>query len=370
MPDTPVSIYLSNVTVSQTTGYFNPQKLKAAIKKSHVIGDVVKHYLKIAKGKLGVTFATDVETATDITKQFNLAGIPAEVVSAKTPNADRIAILKRFKRRELLMLVNVDLFGEGFDLPAIEVVCMARPTESFSLYCQQFGRALRLMISPILSAAWDTYTIQQRLDFIAASDKPHAIIIDHVGNLRHGLPDAPRQWSLAGRDRRSKNNNDDGIPTRGCPECSAAYERIYKSCPYCGYTPEPIMRSGPEFVDGDLTELDSFTLATIRGEIDIATMDIETYRAELVSKYMPKIGIQANVKRHAKRLEILEALENSISWWAGVHRFKGRSDSEIYRRFYFKFGIDMLNAQKLKTKDAYDLANRVNYHLGDLVNGK
>lgn len=77
------------------------------------------------------------------------------------------AILRRFKARELTVLVNVDLFGEGFDLPATEVVSMARPTMSYALYVQQFSLALRLM-----------------------DGKTEAIIIDHVGNVRrHGLPD-------------------------------------------------------------------------------------------------------------------------------------------------------------------------------------
>ena len=369
----PSDIDLSNVNISETTGDFNINKLRAAVKKSHIIGDVVKHYLKIAPGKLGVTFATDVETATNIAGQFNLAGIPAAVISAKTPTNERIALLRKFKNRELLMLVNVDLFGEGFDLPAIEVVIMARPTESFALYCQQFGRALRLMLSPMLLAAWGNYTDKQRIEFIATSEKPHAIIIDHVGNItRHGLPDAKRHWSLDGRNRRSKKTNDDGIPVRTClnPDCLAAYERIYKKCPYCGFEHIPAARSGPEFVDGDLTELDPFTLAAMRGEVDHANMDLESYRAECVAKYMPEIGIRANVKRHGARLEILEALKSSISWWAGIHRYNGKSDGEIYSRFYFKFGVDILTAQGLKTKEAYDLAQRVNDHLGDLINEK
>jgi len=129
----PSDLDLSQVTTS-ADGDYNKAKLKAAVRKSHVIGDVVTHYLRIAPNKLGITFATDVETATDIAAQFNAQGVPAAVVSAKTSDADRVAILRRFKNRELLQLVNVDLFGEGFDLPAIEVVSMARPTQSYGFY--------------------------------------------------------------------------------------------------------------------------------------------------------------------------------------------------------------------------------------------
>lgn len=329
-----------------TTGDFSHVKLKAAVKKSHIVGDVVTHYQRIAPGKLGVTFTDSVETATEIAAQFNAAGVPAAVVSAKTPDAERIAILRRFKNRELLQLVNVDLFGEGFDLPAIEVVSMARATESYALYVQQFGRALRLL-----------------------DGKLFALIIDHVGNVeRHGLPDARREWSLDRREKRGKSKASDAIPVRACPACTAVYERIYNACPFCGHIMTPAARSGPEQVDGDLIELDPAALAAMRGEIEKVDMHPEAYRHELAKKYTPLVGQLAGVKRHVATQEAQEALRGSIAWWAGYQRAQGRSDSESYRRFYFKFGTDVLTAQTLKAADAIELAGRVNEHLGGLAN--
>ena len=328
------------------TGDFGHVKLKAAVKKSHIVGDVVTHYQRIAPGKLGVTFTDSVETATEIAAQFNAAGVPAAVVSAKTPDAERIAILRRFKNRELLQLVNVDLFGEGFDLPAIEVVSMARATESYALYVQQFGRALRLL-----------------------DGKLFALIIDHVGNVeRHGLPDARREWSLDRREKRGKSKASDAIPVRACPACTAVYERIYNACPFCGHIMTPAARSGPEQVDGDLIELDPAALAAMRGEIEKVDMHPEAYRHELAKKYTPLVGQLAGVKRHVATQEAQEALRGSIAWWAGYQRAQGRSDSESYRRFYFKFGTDVLSAQTLKASDAIELAGRVNEHLGGLAN--
>ena len=330
-----------------TTGDFSHVKLKAAVKKSHIVGDVVTHYQRIAPGKLGVTFTDSVETATEIAAQFNAAGVPAAVVSAKTPDAERIAILRRFKNRELLQLVNVDLFGEGFDLPAIEVVSMARATESYALYVQQFGRALRLL-----------------------DGKLFALIIDHVGNVeRHGLPDARREWTLDRREKRGKSKASDAIPVRACPACTAVYERIYNACPFCGHIMTPAARTGPEQVDGDLIELDPAALAAMRGEIEKVDMHPEAYRHELAKKYTPLVGQLAGVKRHVATQEAQEALRGSIAWWAGYQRAQGRSDSESYRRFYFKFGTDVLTAQTLKAADAIELAGRVNEHLGGLANG-
>lgn len=359
----PSDIDLSNVSVSKTTGDYNPAKLKTEVRKSHVVGDVVAHYLRIASGKLGVTFATDVETATDIAQQFNDAGVPAEIVSAKTKTADRVNILRRFKNRELLQLVNVDLFGEGFDLPAIEVVSMARPTQSYSLYVQQFGRALRLMVNV---NDWDMLTDEERVAHIAASNKPHAIIIDHVGNVeRHGLPDAPRLWTLDRRERRGSTPPSDMIPVKACPSCTAVFERIYKSCPFCGFVAEPAGRSSPEQVDGDLIELNADVLARMRGDIERVDMDANLYRADLVARRVPHIGQLANVKRHVKNQESQETLREFMAIWGGYERADGKCDSEIHRTFYFTFGVDMMTAQTLKSRDAVELNERIIKKLTD-----
>jgi superfamily II DNA or RNA helicase len=335
----PSDLDLSDVPLS-ADGDYSKTRLKSAVRKSHIVGDVVQHYLRHARGKLGVTFATDVETATGIAARFNAAGVPAQVVSAKTPAAERAATIRRFRRRELLQLVNVDLFGEGFDLPAIEVVSMARPTQSLSLYMQQFGRALRIL-----------------------EGKTEALVIDHVGNvLRHGLPDRPRVWSLNGRDKRARSAPSDATPLTSCrnPTCIQVYQRVLPACPYCGLKPEPAGRSKPASVDGDLLELDAATLAQMRGEVARVDMTPAEYQAELAAKFVPAIGQMANVKRHRQRQEAQRELREAIAWWAGHQRAAGRSDPESYRRFYHAFGIDVLSAQALGTTEAAELTARIN----------
>lgn len=341
----PSNLDLEGIAVSKATGDYNRNKMVKAVRKSRVIGDVVEHYLRIAKGKLGITFAPDVQTATDIAEQFNTAGVPAEVVSAKTPDAERISVLRRFKRGEIWQLVNVDLFGEGFDLPAIEVVSMARPTQSYGLYVQIFGRGLRLL-----------------------EGKKEAIIIDHVGNVvRHGLPDAPRVWTLERRNKRARGSPTDVIPVKACPKCTSVYERIYPQCPYCGFKPKPMARSGPEFVEGDLTELDAETLAKMRGAVAEVDMPVEDYRVHLEAKFVPKIGQLAGVKRHVKHQDAQGVLRESIALWAGYQRAMGRLDSESYRRFWFKFGVDVLSAQSLPYKATLELDTKIREEINRCV---
>lgn len=336
----PTDLDVSQVTISKATGDFNPYQLKRQVRKSRIMGDVIEHYLKHANGKLGITFATDVESATDIAHNFNKEGVPAAVVTAKTPDVERFSIFKKFLNRKLLNLVNVDLFGEGVDLPALEVVSMARPSESFNLVNQQFGRTLRVM-----------------------EGKQNAIIIDHVGNiLRHGLPDAPRKWTLDRRKRRSNGVKDpDLIPVRTCtnPKCGAVYEAIYKTCPYCGYVPKILNRSGPEFVDGDLTELSPEVLAIMRGEIDRIDAPPSEIRDKMIfagASHMVALGA---AKQHGLRQEAQSGLREVMLRWGGLQRLNGRPDSESYKRFYFKFGVDVWTAKTLGRRKAEELTLRI-----------
>lgn len=330
----PSDLDLEGVRITGT-GEYSSKQLKSRVEKSHILGDVVDHYLRIAPGKLGVTFAVNVETATEIANRFNLAGVPAEVVSAKTPVKERAAILRRFKNRKLLQLVNVDLFGEGFDLPAIEVVSMARPTQSYSLYVQQFGRALRLM-----------------------NGKEWAIIIDHVGNVaRHGLPDRARVWTLDRREKRAKTTRDpDDIPLKTCVGCFGQFEAINKYCPYCGFEVVPTGRSTPAQVDGDLHELDPEVLKAMRGEI----AKVDQTPQEAVSHYPDNQAMRVSgAKKHLARQEAQATLRNVINWYGGYHEHLGIEQSESWKRFYWQFDIDVMSAKALSVKEANALEVKI-----------
>lgn len=337
------------------TGDFNQVKLREAVHADDkIIGDVVKMYKQYAMGKLGITFAVDVEAAREIAMAFNAAGIPAEVVSAKTPAALRFNILQRFKAREILQLVNVDLFGEGFDVPACDVVSFARPTQSFSLYAQQFGRPLRLACAPELLSRWDTFTDAQRLAYIAASGKPKAIVIDHVSNVvRHnGPPDMPRLWSLDRRESRARGASD-VVPHRICMVCLGPYPRYLVKCDHCGARHEAAGRIAPQQVDGDMLEISDEWLRAWYNE-----------RARIDG--LPQINAHGDAavagaikKQHQARKDAQHALREGIAHWAGYHRAFGREDREIYRRFYLRFSLDIGSAQVLNAADAGKLGDLI-----------
>lgn len=324
----------STLKLSMATGDYTHKSIVTTVRKSSIMGDVVQHYQKWAAGKRGVTFVPDVSTALDIAKTFKQNGISAEAIHAKTPNQERQSIIDRFEQGEILQVVNVDLIGEGFDLPALEVVIMARPTRSFPLFCQQFGRGSRPL-----------------------PGKFKTLIMDHVGNtFLHGVPDIPKQWSLLGRTRKTKVTE---VRIKVCPQCTSAYRPFLRSCPYCGFTPKPQKRSSPEFVEGDLTELDPNVLNKLRGLASNMISETSSAACLLYEAGAPPEAIMGARKNHLKRREAQLQLRESIAIWAALQRQKGHPDSESYRKFYHTWGIDVMSAQTLNYQASLKLNQKI-----------
>lgn len=332
------SINRAEIEISSSTGELNQHELRKAAHRSTITGDIVDSYMKLTPGKRGVTFTVGVEQAIETANRFNAAGIPAEAVSAKTPDDIRQNAVGRLEAGNLRQLVNVDLFGEGFDLPAIEVVSMGRPSESLGLVHQQFGRALR-----------------------PSGGKTHGVILDHVGNIvRHGLPDAPQNWSLDEIIKGTKRGQRDPniLPIRTCENCFSCYEAITNKCPYCSHITEPSARSQPEFVDGDLTEFSPELLQKLRGEVDA----IDNWYTDPSDK---DNYIDASRKKDMlKRKAAVNDLRDVIDLWGGIEvELNDRNINEAYRVFYHKFGVDVLSAQALPYQKVLKLTEMVR---GDL----
>lgn len=217
--------------VETAMGDFKQSALSQAMNKPQIVGDAIGHYLKLCAGKRAVAFAAGVENSKNIAAQFCAAGVPALHVDGSMTVEQRDMAVESFKRGDTLILSNADLFGEGFDVPAIEAAILLRPTKSLSLHLQQVGRALR-----------------------PAPGKDEAIILDHAGNsLIHGLPDDERVWDLADREKRSRKAPAE-VPVRQCEACFFVYRPAPK-CPQCGAVVEVKARE-LEVVEGSLQEVD------------------------------------------------------------------------------------------------------------------
>ena len=336
---------LSKVTVSKGTGDFSQKQLREVMAASEITGDVVGHYKRLAMGRLGLTFVTDVKAAEAMAEAYNAAGVPAAVLSAKTKPVERAAAIRRFGKRELLQIVNVDLLFEGFDLSAaagmdvcVEVISMARPTHSFVLYAQMFGRVLRI-----------------------AAGKGDAIIIDHVGNvIRHlGPPDFPRPISLDPRARKSRAADDDVPPVRQCGGCGYVYLKELGNCPDCNHVYKPAERSTPAEVDGDLTELDPGVLAELRSQAERTVWGEEKTRAYYAAKGLGDMIVSSQVKRQRETTAAQVELRHAIASVAGQWRAEGLPDKAIYVRFYVRYGVDVATACTLKLKESLLLLEKL-----------
>jgi DNA repair protein RadD len=200
--------------------------LEDAMDKPSITGSAVEHYRKLADGKKAIAFCVSIKHAKDVAEQFRQAGYAAQHIDGGMDERERDRVLKRFEDGEIQILTSCDLVSEGFDLPAVEVAILLRPTKSLALMLQQCGRAIR-----------------------PSPGKTGTIILDHAGNThRHGFIDEPRDWQLTNGSVREKR---DVVPSvRTCPKCFAAH-RPMSVCPKCGHTYELKSRK-VDHVDGEL----------------------------------------------------------------------------------------------------------------------
>lgn len=220
-------------------GDFNRGDIADVMKNAALIGDVVKHYRDLADGLQGIVFGVDRLHSRELADAFNGAGVSAVHLDGATPTNERKREIERFRAGETRILCNVELFGEGFDVPNVSYVGLARPTQSLALHLQQCGRALRLF-----------------------PGKANAVICDHAGNaLRLAtLPDDDRQWSLEGRKKGTRATGpSDALPIRQCLDCYMVSPSSADHCPGCGVVfparPRPVCQQEGELFE--LTRLDA-----------------------------------------------------------------------------------------------------------------
>lgn len=223
----PATPDLSGVSIN--AGDYARGQLAEAMGKPTIVGDAILHWKRLCPGKRAIAFTAGVENSKQLVDQFLAAGIPAEHVDGTMRTEDRDEAVARFRHGRTLLLSNDSLFGEGFDVPAVEAVIDLQPSRSLSKVLQGWGRALR-----------------------PDPGKEFAFILDHAGNsAKHGLPDDHREWSLADRER--KERGEPSSPVKSCTECFYVY-RPQPACPQCGFAPPPPKRDIRQ-EEGDLQEV-------------------------------------------------------------------------------------------------------------------
>ncbi|EDN9029018.1 TPA: DEAD/DEAH box helicase [Listeria monocytogenes] len=192
------------------TGEFDMTGLDDQFNKRMIWGDVIKHYQKLANGEQAILYASSLYQSEKMAMSFASVDITSAHIDGKTPKSIRDDVVKRFREGKIKVLCNLDLIGEGFDVPDCSTVIMLRPTQSLSLYIQQSMRGMRYRTGKT------------------------AIIIDHVGNVnRFGLPDMERKWSLEAK--KGSNSNKPEAPVKICPDCFMTVLSTNIKCSHCGH---------------------------------------------------------------------------------------------------------------------------------------
>ena len=154
-------------------GDYQNKEMDMLLNKKPSIERLYQSLEEFGKDRKGIVYAINISHALKITKLYQEHGVNAIAIDSKTPAVERQQDIEAFKKGDIQVLVNVDIFSEGFDCPDVEFVQLARPTLSLAKYLQMVGRGLRV-----------------------AKGKKNCVIIDNVGLYRvFGLPSQVWNWN-------------------------------------------------------------------------------------------------------------------------------------------------------------------------------
>ena len=155
-------------------GDYQTKEMATVMDVPESIAHLYKSYEAFAWGKKGIVYAIDRAHARHIAEYYTEHGVRACVIDAKTSADDRRQLVDAYRQQTIDVIVNVDIFSEGFDCPEVEFIQLARPTLSLCKYLQQVGRGMRV-----------------------SAGKDCVLILDNVGLYQtFGLPTDARDWRL------------------------------------------------------------------------------------------------------------------------------------------------------------------------------
>ena len=164
---------ISGIDEFDIEGDYKVSALERVMDKVSIRANLLDSYLKLARGKKGIIYSISRKHSDHICEEYKQAGLNIVRIDSETPREERRMYVQRFRNGQIDIIVNVDIFSEGFDCPDIEFIQLARPTKSLVKYLQQVGRGLR-----------------------PTSGKGKCVILDNVGShIEFDLPNADRDWN-------------------------------------------------------------------------------------------------------------------------------------------------------------------------------
>ena len=131
--------------IDYKNGKYDDKQLEEALMLNKRGEVILNHYLKY-NSKRAIGFCTSRHHAEYMAKVFNENNIPSAAVYSGEKgeySEERNIALSKLTSGELKVIFSVDMFNEGLDVPAIDMVMFLRPTQSPTIFLQQLGRGLR-----------------------------------------------------------------------------------------------------------------------------------------------------------------------------------------------------------------------------------
>lgn len=221
---------------------YKEDDLGKAVDKPELIGDIFTHWKSIAGGKKTVVFATNVRHSQHIVDEFNRNGVRAEHIDGYMTQEQKEPILKRYASGETLVLSNVAMLREGWDVPSCEVMILAKPTRSLISWIQMCGRILRPF-----------------------ADKTHGIILDHSSTVhRLGYPTDDLPLKLCDGTKPESKSDKPEKKENKCPKCHFIKKKGRK-CEKCGHETEA-PKNDVEVEEGTLKKLERKPKAEVKSK--------------------------------------------------------------------------------------------------------
>ncbi len=274
--------------VRTVAGDFDGEQI--AERMSGLTGNVVEHWLRLSPGRRTVAFAVNVEHSRALVSRFLDAGVKAAHLDGSSTTQERESVLAALRSGAVTLVSNCNLFGEGWDLPALETAILARPTKSLCLHLQQVGRVMR-----------------------AAEGKQGALVLDHAGNThRHGLVTDPIEFSLDAKVRREAVASH-----RTCRSCYAIVELAATSCPQCGasFAAADLITPVPQEQKGELVPI---TRVDKEAEYRVLVLHASAKQHRLGSArnaYRAKFGVWPRLMHHVEELYVCNKHEPEDKGW-------------------------------------------------------
>lgn len=340
-PTSEIQRLVDNSEVAQTGDFVNAD-LDNTFNNQRIRSKLYESYARFAKGRKGIIYAINRLHAQKIAELYSSHGVEAVPIDCETPKDERKCLIDKFKAGEIAVLVNVEIFTEGFDCPDVSFIQLARPTKSLALYLQQVGRGLRI-----------------------SKEKEKTIILDNVGLYNYfGLPDANRKWQYHFRGQ-------DDVEPKNIEKSDKSSVEMLENC-----------------YDESKFEEDDEQMLVVRGAFrDFATKDttpkashgttlqIEEFSLAdyyLVRGHRLNFKIYPFIKKKGKRTEAVgnplyeyKAALNPIIFWRNAAKNKEMVNSNIKLQTILSFSAMLLKIDVEYIYDIDKLAQLTNTTVGE-----